>query len=347
MDLVIVIGAVAKVAVVVGLLQVSVALLTWVERRGSALIQLRRGPNRVGPFGLLQPMADGIKFFFKEDILPPFVHKPTFILAPAVSLFCALMAFAVIPFGGVLEISGREIPLVIADIDAGVLLLLAASGLGVYGIILAGWASNNKYSQLGGLRASAQMISYELSLGLGVIAVLVLAGTLNLGEIVELQSRQLPFAIFLPLGFVVLLIAGLAETNRLPFDLPEAESELVAGYHTEYSSMKFSMFFMAEYINMITSAALLVTLYLGGYAVPGFIAGPLGLSGNALAVAQVASFALKVAFFLWVFVWVRWTLPRFRFDQLMRVGWKALIPLGFLNVIWAALLAILKPEWFS
>ncbi|HHN75662.1 MAG TPA: NADH-quinone oxidoreductase subunit NuoH [Acidobacteria bacterium] len=347
MDLVIVIGAVAKVAVIVGLLQVSVALLTWVERRGSALIQLRRGPNRVGPFGLLQPMADGIKFFFKEDVLPPFVHKPTFIVAPAVSLFCALMAFAVIPFGGVLEVSGREIPLVIANIDAGVLLLLAASGLGVYGIILAGWASNNKYSQLGGLRASAQMISYELSLGLGVIAVLVLAGTLNLSEIVELQSRSLPFVVYLPLGFVVLLIAGFAETNRLPFDLPEAESELVAGYHTEYSSMKFSMFFMAEYINMITSAALLVTLYLGGYGVPRFIAEPLGLSGNALVVAEVVSFAAKVAFFLWVFVWVRWTLPRFRFDQLMRVGWKALIPLGFANVIWAALLTILKPEWFS
>ena len=347
MDQVAIIAAVVKVSVIAGLLQGGVAALTWVERRGSAIIQLRRGPNRVGWFGILQPIADGVKFFFKEDILPPFVHKPTFIAAPAIALCCALMAFAVIPFGGTVTVKGLEIPLVIADLDVGVLLLLAASGLGIYGIILAGWASNNKFSQLGGLRASAQMISYELALGLGVIAVLVVSGTLNLSEIVEIQGRGVWNIVALPVGFIVLLVAGFAETNRLPFDMPEAESELVGGYHTEYSSMKFSMFFMAEYINMITSAALMVTLYIGGYSVPRFIADPLGLEGWSLAVAQIGSFAIKLLFFLWLFVWVRWTLPRFRFDQLMRVGWKMLIPLGFLNVIWAAFLTIYKPEWFS
>jgi len=346
-DQVLIIATVLKVAVVVGALQGLVAAMTWVERRGSAVIQMRRGPNRVGPFGILQPIADGVKFFFKEDIVPPFVHKPTYIVAPGVALFCALIAFAVIPFGGTLDVDGRSINLVIADLDVGVLLLLAANGLGLYGIILAGWSSNNKYAQLGGLRSSAQMISYELALGLGVIAVLVLTGTLNPGQIVEWQGQNLWTIVYLPLGFILLLIAGFAETNRLPFDLPEAESELVAGYHTEYSSMKFSMFFMAEYINMTTSAALLVTLYVGGYSVPAFIAGPLQLEGNLLALAQVASFAVKLALFLWFFVWVRWTLPRFRFDQLMRVGWKALIPLGFLNVVWAAVLVVFKPEWFS
>ncbi len=349
MDLKIILTAVIKVSVVVGALQGSVALLTWVERRGAGLIQLRKGPNRVGPFGLFQPIADGIKFFFKEDIVPPFVHKPTYVIAPGLALCCALLAFAVIPFGGTLVIEALEleVPLVIADLDVGVLLLLAANGLGVYGIILAGWSSNNKYSQFGGLRSSAQMVSYELALGLGVISVLVMAGTMNLSEIVESQTGGPWYVLMNPLGFLVLLVAGFAEVNRLPFDMPEAESELVAGYHTEYSSMKFSMFFMAEYINMITSAALLVTLYLGGYSVPDFLVGWLGLEGWALTFAQVGSFVIKVAFFLWLFVWVRWSLPRFRFDQLMRLGWKTLIPLGFAAVIWSAIMIWRFPGWFS
>jgi NADH-quinone oxidoreductase subunit H len=246
----------------------------------------------------------------------------------------------VIPFGSTLTVLGRKVPLVIADVDSGVLLLLAASSMGVYGIIMAGWASNNKYSQYGGLRSSAQMISYELALGLAVIAVLVLSGTLRPTAIVLQQAGSWWNIVYLPLGFLLLLISGFAETNRLPFDLPEAESELVGGYHTEYSSMKFSLFFMAEYLNMVVSACLLVTLYLGGYSVPGFIRNTLGLSGNWLALAEVATFFAKILFFLWLFVWVRWTLPRFRFDQLMHIGWKILIPLGFLNVIWAALLVV-------
>ncbi len=338
MDAVLLIATVVKVTAIVLAMVSLVPILTWVERRGSGIIQLRLGPNRVGPFGLFQPLADGIKFFFKEDIVPPFVHRPTYVLAPGISLFAAILALAVLPLASAIEVAGRTIPAAIVDVDAGVLLLLAASGLGVYGILVAGWSSNNKYSLMGGLRSSSQMISYELGLSLAVISVLVLCGTLRPVEIVEKQAAGLWNVVFLPVGFLVMLIAGFAETNRLPFDLPEAESELVGGYHTEYSSMKFSMFFMAEYVNMIVSASLLVTLFLGGYSVPAFIRGPLGLEGNLLAAAELASFALKVGFFLWFFVWVRWTLPRFRFDQLMGIGWKVLVPLGFLNIVWAAFL---------
>ncbi len=338
MNVVVLVATVVKVAVIVLAMVGIVPILTWVERRGSAIIQLRLGPNRVGPFGLFQPLADGIKFLFKEDIVPPFVHRPTYVLAPGISLLAAILALAVVPLASGFEVAGEWIPGAIVDVDAGILLLLAASGLGVYGILMAGWSSNNKYSLMGGLRSSSQMISYELGLTLAVISVLVLCGTLRPIEIVEKQAQGLWNVVFLPVGFLVMLVAGFAETNRLPFDLPEAESELVGGYHTEYSSMKFSLFFMAEYVNMIVSAALLVTLFLGGYSVPAFIRGPLGLTGTSLAVAELATFALKVGFFLWLFVWVRWTLPRFRFDQLMGLGWKALVPLGFLNIVWAAFL---------
>lgn len=344
MDLALIIATAVKVVVVCGVLVGVVPILTWFERRGAAIIQRRLGPNRVGPFGLLQPLADGIKFLFKQDIVPPFVHKPTFILAPAVALASALMAFCVIPFGSALAL--RQLPLVgamlpditvplrIADLDAGVLVLLAASGLGVYGFIMAGWSSNNKYAQFGGLRSSSQMISYELSLGLSVIAVLVLHGTLRPIAIVQQQVENGIWNMFwMPIGFIVLWVSGFAETNRAPFDLPEAESELVAGYHTEYSAMKFSMFFMAEYINMIIASALLATLYMGGYSVPEFIRAPLGLEGNTLALCEVLSFAVKVGGLLLFYIWVRWTLPRFRFDQLMHLGWKALIPLGFIQVV--------------
>ncbi len=340
------IATLVKVVVIGAALISMVPVMTWIERRGAGFIQLRLGPNRVGPFGLFQPAADGIKFLFKEDITPPFVHRPTYILAPAVSLGAALMAFSVIPLGGVLTLFGQKIPLYIADVDAGVLVLLAASGLGVYGIILAGWASNNKYAQFGGLRSSSQMISYELALGLAVISVLVISGSLRPVEIVQQQSEHWLYwwvpgwnVLKLPLGALVLLVAGFAETNRAPFDLPEAESELVAGYHTEYSSMKFSMFFMAEYINMMTSAALLTTLFFGGYNVPGTVVRSLGLAGtNLLAILQLVVFVVKVGILLCFMVLVRWTLPRFRFDQLLRLGWKILIPLAFLNVVWAGLL---------
>lgn len=333
------VATLVKIAVVVGGLVQAVPVMTWVERRVSAWMQYRLGPNRVGPLGLLQPLADGIKFIMKQDIMPLEAHRITYVLAPAMALVPALTAFAVIPFGPVVEVFGRRVPLVVADLDGGVLFALAATSLGVYGIVMAGWSSASKYSLMGGLRSTAQMISYELALGLSTIGVFLVSGTLRPMRIVEQQGGWFwnwnAFAGgYQLLGFVIFLIAGFAETNRLPFDLPEAEGELVAGYHTEYSSMKFAMFFMAEYINMITSSALAVTLFLGGWQL-GF---PVGLQGWPLWGLQIAAFAGKVAFFQFVFVWVRWTLPRFRYDQLMDIGWKGLFPLALANVVLTAVL---------
>jgi len=327
--------------VVVSALMGGVAIMTWIERRLSAMIQYRLGPNRVGPMGLFQPIADGIKFIWKEDVTPRDAHGPIHSLAPALAMIPALVAFSVIPFGPEIELFGRTIPLVLVNIDAGVLLALAAASLGVYGIVCAGWASRNKYSLMGGLRAAAQMISYELALVLALIGVILVSGTLRPVEIVQQQAGWFTnwniFGGWQLLGFVIFLIASYAETNRLPFDMPEAESELVGGYHTEYSSMKFSLFFMAEYVNMITSAALVVTLFLGGYQV-GLPASMLPEAGWALWILQILAFVIKVGFFLFLFVWVRWTLPRFRYDQLMNLGWKRLFPLALANVMAIALL---------
>ena len=331
-----------KIGAMVGALMGGVSVMTWVERRLSAVIQYRWGPNRVGPWGLFQPVADGVKFIMKEDIIPRDAHRPIFVLAPAIALVTALCAFAVIPFGPTIEILGRQIRLVILNLDGGVLFALAASSLGVYGLVCAGWSSRNKYSLMGGLRSSAQMISYELSLGLSLVGVLLVSGTLRPVEIVEQQAGWFwnwnVFGGWQLLGFLIFLIAGFAETNRLPFDLPEAESELVAGYHTEYSSMKFAMFFMAEYVAMITISSLAVTLFLGGYNPPhpmswvdGF---PLWLQWA----YQVSWFVAKVGSFLILFVWVRWTLPRFRYDQLMTIGWKRLFPLALVNIVITGLL---------
>jgi NADH-quinone oxidoreductase subunit H len=328
-----------KVLVVVNVLMVSVALMTWVERRLSGVIQFRLGPNRVGPAGLFQPIADGIKFITKEDVIPRDAHKPLFVLAPGLAMITSICAFAVIPFGSTVEIMGRTISLVILDLDGGILFALAATSLGVYGIVCAGWSSRSKYALIGGLRSSAQMISYELALGLSMVGVLLVSGTLRPVEIVEQQAGWFTnwniIGGWQLLGFMIFLIAGYAETNRLPFDLPEAETELVAGYHTEYSSMKFSMFFMAEYIAMITASGLAVTLFLGGYNPPH----PTGsLDGWGLALYQVFWFAAKTGFFLFLFVWVRWTLPRFRYDQLMDLGWKRMFPLALVNIGITALL---------
>jgi len=324
--------------VVVNALLGGVALMTWVERRVSAVMQFRWGPNRVGPLGLFQPVADGIKFIMKEDVMPAAAHRVVFALAPAMSLVPALCAFSVIPFGPTVELLGHSVRLVVVDLDGGILFALAAASLGVYGIVCAGWASNSKYSLMGGLRASAQMISYELSLALAVIGVLLVSGTLRPSAIVEQQAGWFwnwnLFGGWQYLGFLVFMVAGYAETNRLPFDMPEAESELVAGYHTEYSSMKFSMFFMAEYVNMITSSAMAVTLFLGGWQL-GF---PVPLSGWPLWTLQILAFVAKVACFLFLFVWVRWTLPRFRYDQLMELGWKRLFPLALVHVALTAVL---------
>jgi NADH-quinone oxidoreductase subunit H len=305
--------------------------MIYAERRVSAFMQGRLGPNRVGPKGLLQPIADGIKFFMKEDLIPSGADKPIFILAPAILLIPALMTFAVIPFGSSITMFGREIALQVADVNVGILYILALTSIGVYGIVLAGWSSNSKYSLLGGLRSSAQLISYELAMGLAVVSIILLAGSLRLNDIIaDQQGYFLSWNVFKqPLAFIIFLVAVYAETNRLPFDLTEAEQELVGGYHTEYSSLKFAMFFLAEYANMITAAALTVTLFFGGWDVPLLDESSLGLLG---AILSVLSFILKMAFFLFLFIWVRWTFPRFRYDQLMRLGWKVLLPLALINI---------------
>jgi len=326
-----------RVLVPLGVILGLLPILLWVERRGAGLIQDRPGPNRVGPFGLLQPAADVIKFFFKEGVIPSSADRMLYLLAPAIAVFSALTTFAVIPYGATLPAAGRAIPLIGADVSIGVLYVFALTSLSVYGIVLAGWASNNKFSLMGGIRSSAQIISYELAMTTAAAGVILSAGSFRLTDIVAAQTGT--FLGFLPrwnvlpqfLGFVIFFISSFAETNRLPFDLPEAEAELVAGYHTEYSAMKFAMFFMAEYVNMIVASALMVTLFFGGWSLPGFH--PAGVGG---AILSAAIFAVKTAFFIWVFVWVRWTLPRFRYDQLMRLGWKALLPLALLNLFWAA-----------
>ena len=322
---------IVKVLVVFAATMLGVLVMIYAERRVSAFMQDRVGPNRVGPKGVLQPIADGIKFLMKEDLVPERVDKPIFILAPAILLIPALMTFAVIPFGSSINLFGREIALQVADVNVGILYVLALTSISVYGIVLAGWSSNNKYSLLGGLRSSAQLISYELAMGLAVVSIILLAGSLRLNDIItDQQGSFFSWNIFRqPLAFLIFLIAVYAETNRLPFDLSEAEQELVGGYHTEYSSMKFAMFFMAEYANMITAAALTVTLFFGGWDVPLLDEGSLGLFGTLL---SVLSFILKMSFFLFLFIWVRWTFPRFRYDQLMRLGWKVMLPLALFNI---------------
>ncbi|MBI4536595.1 MAG: NADH-quinone oxidoreductase subunit NuoH [candidate division NC10 bacterium] len=323
-----------KVGVVFATLLFVAAYLVWLERKVIADIQVRWGPTRVGPFGLLQPIADGIKLFFKEDLIPGHVDRALFLLAPALSVIPAFLAFAVVPFGGTTTLFGllpKPVPMYLADIDVGVLYVFGITSLGVYGIVLAGWSSNNKYSLLGGLRSSAQMISYELSMSLSVVGVLLLVGSLRLTDIVRSQEGfllwPLPkwFVFIQPVGFVIFFTCALAETNRAPFDLPEAETELVAGFHSEYSSMKFAMFFMAEYINMATASAMATTLFLGGPL------GPLGPSP--------VWFVGKVLVLLFVFIWFRASLPRFRYDQLMTFGWKRLLPLAFANLIVTAVAA--------
>lgn len=327
---------VAKILLVVVVNFLMVMLLGLAERRIAGFIQDRLGPNRVGFQGILQPIADGVKFFFKEDVIPTRVEKVIYILAPAFVLGPALMTFAVIPFGETFTAFGREIQLQIADLNVGILYIFALLSLGVYGLVLGGWASNSKYPLMGGLRASAQMVSYEISMGLALIGVIMITGSLRLGDMVAQQNDLLfgflpHWNIFLqPLGFIIFMVAAYAETNRLPFDLPEAEPELVGGYHTEYSSLKFAAFYMGEYIALVTSAALMTTLYFGGWDFPYIDEGALGNWGVVL---SVFAFCMKTGFFLFLFIWVRWTLPRFRFDQLMGLGWKVMIPLALLNVL--------------
>ena len=320
-----------KVLLVFAATMLTVLLMIYAERRISAFIQGRLGPNRVGPHGLLQPIADGIKFLMKEDIIPAGVDKPIYLLAPAMLLIPALMTFAVIPFGSDITLFGRNIPLQVADVNVGILYILALTSIGVYGLVLAGWASNSKYPLIGGLRSSAQLISYELTMGLAIVSIVLLSGSLRLNDIIsQQQGHFLSWNVFKqPLAFLIFLIAVYAETNRLPFDLTEAEQELVGGYHTEYSSMKFAMFYMAEYANMITAAALTVTLFFGGWDLPFLNETSMGMLGVVL---SVAAFILKTAFFLFLFIWVRWTFPRFRYDQLMNLGWKVMLTLALFNI---------------
>jgi NADH-quinone oxidoreductase subunit H len=327
----IIISIIKSVAVVFVLLT-AVAYSVWLERKVSAHIQNRWGPTRVGPFGLLQPLADGVKFIFKEDLIQPHVYKPLYIAAPIIAVVFAISSIAVIPFGNWVDVGPWGTYLQITDLNIGLLVVLGITSMGVYGVALAGWSSNSKYALLGGLRASAQMISYEVSLGLSLVGVLIVTGSLSLREIVEAQRHLHWNILFQPVAFFIYLISAYAETNRTPFDLPEAESELVAGYHTEYSAMKFAMFFMAEYANMVTVACLATLMFFGGWLGPVF--GPQILQ----MVLPVIWFCLKVFFFMFLYVWVRWTLPRFRYDQLMAFGWKVLLPLAVANIVVTALI---------
>ncbi len=326
-----------KVFVVFNLIMVGVALLTLAERRICAWMQDRLGPNRVGPQGLLQPAADGLKNFLKEETSPALADRGLFTLAPMISFVPALLTFAVIPFASPLPTRWGPVPMVVADLPVGFLYILAISSLGVYGIVLAGWSSNNKYALLGGLRASAQMISYEIAMGMSTVAVLLLAGNVTLSQVIAQQQRGLWFVIPLTLAFLIFMISALAETNRLPFDLPEAEGELIAGYHTEYSAMKFSMFYIAEYSNMVTASALMATLFFGGWDIPFTHADE--TPSFLMTVLTLLMFGLKTGFFLFTYIWIRWTLPRFRYDQLMALGWKVLLPLAlvYLTVLATAI----------
>ncbi|MGB8065219.1 MAG: NADH-quinone oxidoreductase subunit NuoH [Candidatus Sulfotelmatobacter sp.] len=332
-----IVSSVIKSAIVLGVLLTAVAYTVWLERKVVGHMQNRWGPTRVGPFGLLQPAADGLKFLFKEDLTPPHVYKPLFLAAPLIAVIFALTSIAVIPFGNSITIGGYSIPLQITDVNIGLLMILGITSIGVYGVALAGWSSNNKYSLLGGLRASAQMVSYEISLGLSLVGVLIMSGSFSLRAIVDAQGGHfwgfIPHWNIIPqfVGFFCYLMAAYAETNRIPFDLPEAETELVAGYHTEYSAMKFAMFFMAEYANMITVACLATLLFLGGWH------GPITSIGFLQPIMPVFWFAAKVFAFLFLYIWVRGTLPRFRYDQLMAFGWKFLLPLALVNLIGTAI----------
>ena len=347
-------AATIKITVVFTVIMLTVAMLTLMERKVSAWMQDRLGPNRVGPGGLLQPIADGLKNILKEETYPSQASRSYFILAPMIAIVPALITFAVIPFASPLPTPWGLVEMILADLPIGILYILALTSLGVYGIVMAGWSSNNKYAFLGGLRASAQMVSYEVGLGMSLIPVFMLAGNVTLTEVVWQQQEGLGWWFAFPLGlaFFLFVVSAFAETNRLPFDLAEAESELITGYHTEYSSMKFSMFFIAEYANMLTASALMATLFLGGWDIPFWqgddmrVVGEGIVQGAAPAVWKtlltLGSFASKTLFFVFMFMWVRWTVPRFRYDQVMHLGWKVMLPgaLAFITLTGTTMLIL-------
>lgn len=334
----IIIVSLIKIVFVLGITLLTVAYLVYFERKIAAWAQNRIGPNRVGWQGILQPFADVFKLLLKEDIVPEKANRIVHAIAPMIALFVAFTTYAVIPIGPNVNIFGYDISLVVADVNMGVLYVLALTSLGVYAITFAGWSSGSKYSLLGGIRSSAQMISYEISMGFSIGGVLLLAESLRPIEIVNSQAG-LWNAIIQPIGFITFVVSAFAETNRLPFDLPEAEPELVGGFHTEYSSMKFAGFFLAEYANMIIASAMIVTLYLGGWHLP--FEQSLGLSSSWLTVFQITSFFVKMAAMLFFFIWVRWSIPRFRYDQLMNLGWKVMFPLSLINIIWVAVIIMI------
>ncbi|RMG61326.1 MAG: NADH-quinone oxidoreductase subunit NuoH [Deltaproteobacteria bacterium] len=346
-DLLIVI---VKIAIMLAFVLGLVPVLVWAERKGAAFIQDRMGPAKADIFGLrlaglFHPLADALKLLFKEDFVPEDAHPLFYRLAPVFAMAPVLLTFAVVPFGDTIEIFGRKVPLQVADLNVGILYVFAFSSLTVYGIILAGWASGNKFSLLGGLRSSAQMISYEISLGLSIIGVAMVFGSLKLSDIARAQGELL-FGVIpkwgvvvQPLGFILFLVSVFAESARIPFDLPEGESEIVAGFHTEYGSFKFAMFFLAEYVHVVVASGLIATLYFGGWQIPYLYADGFHLFGKVLhlpfalvVIMQVLAFVVKVLFFCWFFIWVRWTIPRFRYDQVMRLGWKVLLPLALANI---------------
>jgi len=322
------------------------AYSTYAERKVAAFLQDRIGPDRAGPFGILQPLADGLKFIMKEEIIPDVSNKFLFVLGPCIAMLTALMAGVVVPWGHTLVIHGTEYSLQITDINIGILYIFGVVSIGVYGIMIGGWASNNKFSLLGAIRASAQMISYEIAMGLSIIAFVMMTGTLSLGEITTMQAGGAGShwnfwnVVYQPLGFLIFLTCAFAECNRTPFDLPECETELVGGYHTEYSSMKLGFYLFAEYINMFISSAVISTLYFGGYNFP--FMNDLGLSHNTVTVLGSLALFAKIIFFIFFFMWIRWTVPRFRYDQLMNLGWKGLLPLSIANVLITGLVMMWK-----
>ena len=331
------------IIVVMGSLLVAM-YCTLGERKVAGWMQDRRGPNRAGPFGILQPLADGVKLFFKEEIIPTYANKFLFILGPVLAMLTAMMVGAVIPWGDSVHLFGRDISLQIADVNIGLLYIFGVVSLGVYGIMIGGWASNNKYSLLGAMRAASQIISYELAMGISIIALLMITGSLSLNVMVDQQKDQVWNIFYQPLGFLIFLICAFAETNRTPFDLPEAENELIGGYHAEYSSMKLGFYLFSEYINMFLSSAVMATLYFGGYDIPFVNDANLvnHIGQNWTALLEFFALFAKILGFIFLFMWVRWTVPRFRYDQLMNLGWKALLPLALLNMLATGAISLLK-----
>lgn len=339
MDIYFIIEKLILISAILGVSLLIAMYTTLAERKFAGFFQDRVGPNRAGPWGILQPLADGVKLFTKEEIIPTNAGTFLFVLGPSLSMFTACITSAVIPWGPDLTLFGKTVALQVADINVGILYIFGVVSLGVYGIMIGGWASNNKFSLLGAIRAASQNISYELAMGLSIIALLMVTGTLSLREISIQQEGWHWNVLYQPIGFLIFLICSFAETNRTPFDLPECETELVGGHHTEYSSMKLGFYLFAEYINVFVSSAVLATLYFGGYNFPGMhlISNP-----NVVAILGVAALFIKILLFIFFFIWVRWTIPRFRYDQLMKLGWNILIPLSIINIVITGLVIILK-----